>query len=113
MRERGEKLVLRAVDLLRALVEPRVLYGERGARRNLLRIIYVFGRVVAPRSRRGEGERANRAPARDERDGDEGLEPQLAQDARVLIVARHRGERLFVHFVDDQRLARAYDARHA
>src|SRR5205085_6866489 len=107
VRERGEEFVLRAVDLLRALVETRVLDGERGARGYLLRVGDVLGGVIAPRARRGEGERAYRTLARDERDGEEGLESQFAQDARVLFAARYRSEHLVRHYGDDQRLAGA------
>ena len=79
VRDDGEHAVAGAHRLPGLGVEARVVDGDRGAARDLLGEDEVLGVVIAAGLRGDEGDGAERAPTRDERDDDEGAQLQALE----------------------------------
>ena len=99
---------------LRAPEEPRVVDGGGGAGRQLLREREVVVPEAPAALGRGEGDRAERTPACDERDRHQRVNVEPVEDLRQLRMLGARGsDHLGGHLRQELRLARAQHRRHA
>src|ERR1051325_8555080 len=91
VRDCREKLILCPVRLLRFAVESRVVDGQGGAAREVFGVREVCLRVLPTGFGGHEGNRAQRAPASDQRNDHVRLPSELTNEAQMLVLLRGFG----------------------
>ena len=113
MGQGAEELVLEPVGFVGLFVDARVFDGERRAGRHVLREAEIGGRILTARFGEDEGERAERPAAGEQRHADVRRQPDLAEEAEVVVVARGGDDQRVRDVGHHRRLARPDDLPYA